>query len=54
MQFYCPVCQIVVEVQPETTVTTKLGQTAFKTHCPTCKQDLTAVTTAKQNVPAIS
>jgi endogenous inhibitor of DNA gyrase (YacG/DUF329 family) len=43
MQFYCPVCQATVETEPESTLTTKLGQVAYKSHCPTCGQDLSVV-----------
>ena len=46
MKFFCPVCQLIIEAQPETTITTKLGQAAQKTHCPTCNQDLAAVSAA--------
>jgi len=41
MQFYCPQCQKTVEAEIETTLTTKLNQTAYKSHCPVCKQDMT-------------
>lgn len=40
MQFYCPTCQQIHDLTPETTLTTKLNQQAYKAHCPTCQQDL--------------
>ena len=48
MQFFCPVCQVSGDIQPETTITTKLGQIAYKAHCLTCKQDLSAIEPAKE------
>lgn len=40
MNFYCPSCQQVVNTEPESTITTRFNQTAYKAHCPICQTDM--------------
>lgn len=54
MDFYCPQCQKSVDVSPETTVTTKLNQTAYKAHCPVCNQDMAVYGSQTSNQESVA